>query len=208
MNKRTLMKKSGNRNKSRSVSTVIGSMALVMGLFLVPALAAAAAEKTEYDDVIINDYKLGFFEQIALEDHIDRDIPDGNYWFELDTGMWGPVGGTSMGRIVVPEDYRDYVITRLFKPSKAAKVEVSASIALAVAKDNQKYLKPGLYKPRTATKVELASGKDYRDSVKPRIFNPAQTTKKVKLFTTTEECDRGCLTKFITRMVAAFSPKI
>jgi hypothetical protein len=62
-----------------------------------------------------------------LEDHIDRDIADGNYWFELDTGMWGPVGGTAIGRIVIPEDYRDYVESKLSNKNQATEVELSAS---------------------------------------------------------------------------------
>ena len=125
MNKRTLMKK--NQNKTKSVSKIIGSVAVIMGLFLMTALPAVASEKIQYDDVFINGYKLGFFEQMALEDHIDRDIADGNYWFELDTGMWGPEGGTAIGRIVVPEDYQDYVKSKLSNTTQATAVEFSAS---------------------------------------------------------------------------------
>ncbi len=127
MSKRTLMNKSQNQNKLKKMSKIIGSLALVMGLFLVTALPAVAAEETQYDDVFINGYKLGFFEQFALENHIDRDIADGNYWFELDTGLWGPVGGTAIGYIEIPEDYRDYVESKLFNKNQATKVELSAS---------------------------------------------------------------------------------
>lgn len=127
MNKSTLMKKSQNQNKPKRVSKFIGSLALVMGLLLITALPAVASEEVQYDDVVINDYKLGFFEQIALEDHIDRDIPDGNYWFELNTGMWGPVGGTAIGRIEVPEEYRDYIESKFSKQSQATEVDISAS---------------------------------------------------------------------------------
>jgi hypothetical protein len=93
----------------------------------VTTLPAAASEETQYEDVYFNGYKLGFFEQLALEDHIDRDIADGDYWFELDTGMWGPVGGTAIGRIDVPEDYYDYVISKLSNKKQATEVELSAS---------------------------------------------------------------------------------
>jgi hypothetical protein len=127
MNKSTLMKKSQNQNKPKRVSKFIGSLALVMGLLLITALPAVASEEVQYDDVVINDYKLGFFEQIALEDHIDRDIPDGNYWFELNTGMWGPVGGTAIGRIEVPEEYRDYIEFKFSKQSQTTEVDISAS---------------------------------------------------------------------------------
>jgi hypothetical protein len=116
-----------NKNKLKSVSKAIGSLALVVGLLLMASLPAVAAEKAQYDDVFINGYKLGFFEQMALEDHIDRDIEDGNYWFELDTGLWGPVGGKAIGHIVVPEDYREYVESKLSNKSQATKVEFSAS---------------------------------------------------------------------------------
>jgi len=121
------MKTNQLQNKIKSVSKIIGSLSLVMGLFLMTALPAVAAEKTQYDDVSINGYKLGFFEQMALEDHIDRDIADGDYWFELDTGMWGPVGGTAIGRIEVPENYYDYVISKLSNKNQATEVELSAS---------------------------------------------------------------------------------
>lgn len=94
MSTNTLTDKNPIRNQSMSISKIIGSFALVIGLLLMTAASVVAAEKTQYDDVFINGYKLGFFEQMALEDHIDRNIPDGNYWFELETGMWGPVGGT------------------------------------------------------------------------------------------------------------------
>ena len=123
-----LMKKSSIQNKLKSVSKTIGSLALVMGLFLMTALPATASEETQYEDVYFNGYKLGFFEQFALEDHIDRDIPDGNYWFELDTGMWGPVGGSAIGHIEIPEDYQDYVESKLSNHSQeATEVELSAS---------------------------------------------------------------------------------
>jgi len=116
----TLMKK--------SMSKIIGSLALVMGLFLMTTLPAAASEEAQYEDVYFNGYKLGFFEQLALEDHIDRDIPDGNYWFELDTGLWGPIGGPAIGHIVIPEDYWDYVESKLSNQSQeATEVELSAS---------------------------------------------------------------------------------
>ncbi len=127
MRKITLMKANQLQNKIKSVSKIIGSLALVMALCLMTALPVAAAEKAQYDDVFINGYKLGFFEQMALEDHIDRDIADGDYWFELDTGMWGPVGGTAIGRIEVPEDYYDYVISKLSNKNQATEVELSAS---------------------------------------------------------------------------------
>ena len=64
---------------------------------------------------------------MALEDHIDREIPDGNYWFEMDTGLWGPVGGKAIGHIEVPEDYRAYVESKLSNTGQATKVEFSAS---------------------------------------------------------------------------------
>ena len=127
MSNRTLINKSQNQNKLKKMSKIIRSLALVMGLFLVTALPAVAAEETQYDDVFINGYKLGFFEQFALENHIDRDIADGNYWFELDTGLWGPVGGTAIGYIEIPEDYQDYVESKLFNKNQATKVELSAS---------------------------------------------------------------------------------
>jgi hypothetical protein len=121
------MIKRQNPNITKDMFKLIGSLALVMGLFLMTALPAVAAEETQYDDVFINGYKLGFFEQMALEDHIDRDIEDGNYWFEMETGMWGPVGGEAIGHIEVPEDYQDYVKSKLSNTTQATKVEFSAS---------------------------------------------------------------------------------
>ena len=83
-------------NAFKGLFKVIGTFALFAGLCLMTALPAVAADEAEINDVIINGYKLGFFEQWALEDHIDQDIPDGYYWFELETGMWGPVGGSAI----------------------------------------------------------------------------------------------------------------
>ena len=108
-----------------SVPKIVGSLALVMGFFLIAALPVAA-EETQYDDVFINGYKLGFFEQMALEDHINQDIADGNYWFELETGMWGHVGGDAIGRIEVSEDYREFVVSKLSNKNQVAEVEHSA----------------------------------------------------------------------------------
>ncbi len=101
---------------------------MVAGLFLLTALPALAAEKTEYDDVYINGYKLGFFEQMALEDHIDRDIPDGDYWLDLDAGSWGPIGEPTVWHIEIPVDYREYVESKLSSVGKAtAQVDLAAS---------------------------------------------------------------------------------
>lgn len=127
MSKRTLIRKNQNQSGLKRVSKIITSLALVLGLCLMTALPAVATEEAKFEDVYINGYKLGFFEQLALEDHIDRDIPDGEYWFELDTGLWGPVGGSAIGYIEVPEDYRDYVESKLSQQSQATEVELSAS---------------------------------------------------------------------------------
>ncbi len=214
MIKMTLMKKSQKQNKPNKFPKIMGSLAFVMGLFLVTTTGVVAAEKAEYDDVIINEYKLGFFEQIALEGHIDRDIPDGNYWFELETGMWGPVGGTANGRIVVPVDYREYVVSRLFKQGKATfkqgkgtQVQLSASVELSTAQDNPDTLKPVLFKPIKATQVEMSATNNNWDHVKPRLFKPDRTAK-VDWSAATEECDRSCLKDFIYILVAALSPKV
>ena len=67
------------QNRLMNISKIVGSLALAAGLLLIAALPAVASEKAEYEDVFINGYKLGFFEQLALEDHMGRDIPDGNY---------------------------------------------------------------------------------------------------------------------------------
>ena len=115
------------QNALKGLFKVIGTFALLAGLCLVTALPAVAADATEINDVIINGYKLGFFEQLALEDHIDQDIADGYYWFELDTGMWGPIGGPAIGHIDVPEDYQEYVKTRLNKQNQSAQFERSSA---------------------------------------------------------------------------------
>lgn len=117
-----------NKN-SKNVFEVLGTCALIAGFCLMTALPAAASDKVEYHDVIINGYTLGFFEQWVLEDHINRKIADGLYWFELDTGRWGPIGGPAIGHIDIPEDYQEYVESRLSnKPNQAAQVGVSASV--------------------------------------------------------------------------------
>ena len=69
---------------------------------------AVAWDEVKYKDDLINGYKLGLFEQFTLEDPVDQDIPVGQYGFDLETGMWEPVGGPAIGRIEVAEDYREY----------------------------------------------------------------------------------------------------
>ena len=127
MHQRTSKNKLQNQHRSGNTSKIIGSLVFAMGLFLITAIPALAADNAEYDDVFINGYKLGFFEQLALENHMNRDIPDGKYWFELETGLYGPVGGPAIGRITVSEDYREFVESKFFNSPKATKVELSAS---------------------------------------------------------------------------------
>ena len=125
MGKYKLNKKIQTRH---NIPKTIGSLALAMGLFLITASPLIATEKVEYDDVIINGYVLGFFEQMALEDHLNREIPDGNYWFELETGMWGPIGGTANGRIEVSGEYQEFVKTKFSnQQNQATEIELSAS---------------------------------------------------------------------------------
>jgi len=122
------MQRVKNKN-SKNVFEVLSTFALIAGFCLMTALPAAASDEVKYHNVIINGYTLGFIEQWALEDHINREIADGNYWFELDTGMWGPIGGPAIGHIDIPEDYQEYVESRLNnKPNQAAQVDVSASV--------------------------------------------------------------------------------
>ncbi|MDH5763224.1 MAG: hypothetical protein OEZ51_09590 [Nitrospinota bacterium] len=127
MKKGILMKLSKN-NQSRKIGYILRTWAVTVGLLVMTALPAAAAEDAQkYNDVIINGYKLGFFEQVALEDFIDQEIEDGNYWFEMDTGMWGRVGEPPIGHIKVPDDYREYVESRMSNQNQAAQVELSSS---------------------------------------------------------------------------------
>ena len=121
------MKLTQNQNISQGVSKIVSTFILAVGFSLLTALSALAAEKTQYDDVYINGYKLGFFEQLALEDHIDRDIPDGDYLLDLESGIWGPVDEPYIWHIDIPEDYREYVESKLSGTSKAAKVDLAAA---------------------------------------------------------------------------------
>lgn len=127
MRQKDWMQRKSQNNAFKEFFRVIGTFALFASLCLVTALPAVAADEVAINDVIINGYKLGFFEQLALENHIDQDIPDGEYWFELDTGMWGPVGGSAIGHIDVPEDYQEYVKTRFNKQNQSAQVELSSA---------------------------------------------------------------------------------
>ena len=75
------MQRNVQHNPLKGLFKVIGTFALFAGVCLMTALPAVASDEVEYNDVIINGYKLGFFEQLALEDHIDREIPNGQYWW-------------------------------------------------------------------------------------------------------------------------------
>lgn len=127
MRQNTLKNNHQNLRRPGWISTIVGSCVFALGLLILSSVSALAADNTEYDDVFINGYKLGFFEQLALENHMNQDIPDGNYWFELETGLYGPVGGPAIGRITVSEDYREFVESKFFNSRKATKVELSAS---------------------------------------------------------------------------------
>ena len=235
MSKTALTKKSRNERTLKSLSKIVGSLAFAVGLFLTTVIPSTASDKRQFDDVYINGYKLGFFEQLALEDHIDRDIADGEYWFEMSTGMWGPVGGTAIGRIIVPEDYREYVRVRLFKPGQPARAELAAS-TVAAAKDDRLYVKRKHSKPSRTTKAELpasvaksdrsydkrkhskpgraekvklaASAKDKRHYVKKRKRSKPSHAEKVILSASNEKCNKACLKIFILELVTALSPRL
>ncbi len=127
MRQENWMQRNVQHNPLKDLFKVIGTFALFAGVCLMTALPAVASDEVEYNDVIINGYKLGFFEQLALEDHIDREIANGQYWWELETGMWGPVGGPATGHIDVPEDYREYLESRFRKQDQAAQVDLSSA---------------------------------------------------------------------------------
>ena len=127
MDQKTMRNKEQNTQRSGNASKLIGSLVFAMGLLLMTTVPALAADTPEYDDVFINGYKLGFFEQLALENHMEREIPDGNYWFELESGLYGHVGGPAIGHISVSEEYREFVETKFSNFNVATKVELSAS---------------------------------------------------------------------------------
>lgn len=115
------------QNKIKTAKTpIMWAFGVVAGLFLMATSSAWAAEEAQYDDVFINGYKLGFFEQRFIEDVVGHDIKDGQYWLDVDSGQWGPVGSAEEYHIDLPEDYRAYVKENFKQPGQAAKVKLTS----------------------------------------------------------------------------------
>jgi len=72
-------------------------------------LPALAQDNLPYDEVNINGRVLNFIEKIVVERFLGRDLPNGKYWLETDTGVWGHVGGPAKGKLFIPPEYRKYV---------------------------------------------------------------------------------------------------
>ncbi len=111
---------SSNRVSSISHSNVEGNnrkgYLKLAGTFLVfiwihscATLPALAQDTVPYDEVNINGRVLNFIEKIVVERFLGRDLPNGKYWLETETGIWGHVGGPAKGKLFIPPEYRKYV---------------------------------------------------------------------------------------------------
>ena len=102
---------------TRSKNILLGAL-LSLAVLSAP-LSARAGDASPVDDVIINGYVIGFFERLAIEHIVDQDLPDGRYWFEVDTGLWGPVGRPAAGHVAISQEDREWLENR-FKPQQPA----------------------------------------------------------------------------------------
>ncbi|NIQ00622.1 MAG: hypothetical protein GWM98_09680 [Nitrospinaceae bacterium] len=105
------------------------ALVLIVGIFLLAAAPVLSAplenDQKQYENVILNGHKLGFFEVLFLEKYLKRDIPNGNYWFDLDTGKWGHVGRPANGYLQLPKEDLDYVRENYSRKSQAVQIEYS-----------------------------------------------------------------------------------
>lgn len=88
---------------------------------------ALAAEKVKFEDVYINGYKLGWFEQIYVENFLGQNLDDGQYWLNVDTGNWGPVDSDVQRHVDLSKEHEEYVRKKFKQPSQETQVEVTSN---------------------------------------------------------------------------------
>ncbi len=82
---------------------------LIFGFLLMCASSALAHDESLYENVNVNGIELNGFEVFALEQATGKDIPNGNYWYEMATGKWGYVGGPAEGYFNLPDSFKEYI---------------------------------------------------------------------------------------------------
>lgn len=82
---------------------------LILGTLLMCAPSAFAQDETSYENVNVNGIVLNGFEVFALEQATGQDIPNGNYWYDMETDQWGYEGGPAEGFLNLPESFKEYL---------------------------------------------------------------------------------------------------
>ncbi len=114
------------KNKANKIP-VFWIFGLLAGIFLTAAQPALASEEVQFEDVFINGYKLGWFEQIYVESVLGQDLNDGKYWLDVDSGNWGPVDSDVQHHVDLSEEHEKYVRENLKQPSQETQVEVTSN---------------------------------------------------------------------------------
>lgn len=80
------------RPSQRTVNRLLCALVLI-GLFF----GSAAAQNMR--EVYVNGVRLGDDEVRALEAYYQTYVPDGSYWYDPVSGLWGPEGGPAVSQI-------------------------------------------------------------------------------------------------------------
>ena len=91
------------------------------------AQPALTAEKVKFENVYINGYKLGWFEQIYVENLLGQNLDNGQYWLNVDSGNWGPVDSDLQHHVDLSKEHEEYVRKKFKQPSQETQVEVTSN---------------------------------------------------------------------------------
>ena len=91
---------------------------LALAVFLICATPALAHDESQHDGVVVNGIELSGFQVFALERATGKDIPNGNYWYEMATDKWGHVDGPDEGFLNLPESFKKYIAEQVANAAK------------------------------------------------------------------------------------------
>ena len=109
--------------------------ALTLAAFLVCASSGFAQDESQYENVSVNGMELSGLEVFALEQAAGKDMPNGNYWYEMATGKWGYVDGPAEGYLNLPESFKKYITEQKENAAKPATEFAQAASYSSCAED-------------------------------------------------------------------------
>ncbi len=87
----------------RHTLVTIGFLASLVGLVVMPLTAQA---QKRY--VTVNGMILGPQELMVADANAGFPLPNGHYWFDVESGFWGVVGGPAVGRVAPAQSQRGF----------------------------------------------------------------------------------------------------